>query len=265
MSQTARIREIIEEARHHATGPIFLDNLVRGRLGEDASEDDAESAIAFCREILDAVPVLLDRVREAAETHGVSYFIEPMLTHAENYFVNPTDHLSEILFGERGLLDDAYLALSIIQLVTTGSDPLIRIDLDPPLRFLEQLNPTLLPELQAEKSKAVEAMLEAMQAFGEAAAQKTEQRRRAEAAARQPARPKEPPPRSGTATVRRQCGACSGMGSVTCSSCGGYGSHTQSYTRIDWQGNTEYVNESVPCSCAGGRVTCGTCGGSGSL
>ncbi len=141
MSQTERIREIIEAARKHSAGAIFLDTVVRSRLGADASEADAESAVAFCREILDAVPVLLDRVREAAEEHGVAYFIEPMLTHAENYFVNPTDHLSEILFGERGLLDDAYLALSIIQLVTTGSHPLIRIELDPPLRFLEQLNP----------------------------------------------------------------------------------------------------------------------------
>ncbi len=46
------------------------------------------------------MPVLLDRVREAAEEHGVSYFIEPMLTHAENYFVNPTERTSpRVLFG----------------------------------------------------------------------------------------------------------------------------------------------------------------------
>ena len=62
-----------------------------------------------------------------------------------------------------------------------------------------------------------------------------------------------------------QCGICSGSGHVTCSSCGGRGYHTTSTTRTDGEGNVEYVQEDIPCSCNGGQQTCLKCGGAGRL
>jgi hypothetical protein len=83
-----------------------------------------------------------------------------------------------------------------------------------------------------------------------------------------------PPPRctenvvSSSSTIsspkNAQCGRCAGSGTVTCSSCNGYGYHTQSYSRTAWDGSVEYVNEQIPCSsCSGGQATCSRCGGSG--
>lgn len=78
--------------------------------------------------------------------------------------------------------------------------------------------------------------------------------------------PSTPTP-GGTAPVPptggRQCGACAGMGSVTCSACSGHGYHVRSGTRTRLDGSTEYYQDHVPCSCAGGRTRCGRCGGSG--
>jgi hypothetical protein len=59
------------------------------------------------------------------------------------------------------------------------------------------------------------------------------------------------------------CAACAGLGSTSCGACAGYGHHASRSSRIDWQGNVEYVTERVPCSCAGGQIICRSCAGSG--
>ena len=264
MSQTDTIRAIIAEHTGQGPGAVLFVNAIRSRMGESATAAEVDDNVGFCRDIVSAVPVLIDRVRDAAEAHGISRLVEPLLAHAEAYFVAPIDAMPEGLFGELGLLDDAYLALSAIRLLQTEEQPLIQIDLDPALSFLEQiLGDDVLARLQEEKSKAVQAMLDVVEQIGA----ETEARRRREAeeaARRRPQRPaSRPTTPAGSSPRRRQCGACSGQGTVTCSSCGGYGSHTVSSTRVDWEGNTEYVTEDVPCGCAGGRNTCGSCGGAG--
>ena len=63
-----------------------------------------------------------------------------------------------------------------------------------------------------------------------------------------------------------QCGACAGSGYITCSSCGGNGYHAVSRTRTDWDNNTEYYEERIPCLCGGsGRQSCNRCGGTGQI
>lgn len=63
-----------------------------------------------------------------------------------------------------------------------------------------------------------------------------------------------------------QCGACAGSGYITCSSCGGSGYQAVSRTRTDWEGNTEYYEDHIPCSCGGsGRQSCYRCGGTGQI
>lgn len=258
MSQTAQIRAIIAKQRAQGHGSAVLATALRNRIGSRATPAEIDEAVAFCREILDAVPILIDRLREAARQQGVAALIEPMLAHAEAYFVNPVDVLPEALLGELGLLDDAYLALSAIRRVQVEPDPLIRVDLGPPMTFLEQvLGESVLARLKAETATSEQLLLR------EAARWKAavEEQRRREAARRQAEAPRPPAPRP--TPGRRLCTACSGLGSTTCGACAGYGYHTSRYARVDWQGDTEYVTERSPCSCSGGQIICRSCGGSG--
>ena len=258
MSQTARIRAIIATHRAQAQASATLAAALRSRMGGRATAAEVEEAVAFCREILDAVPILLDRLREAARRQGIAVLIEPMLAHAEAYFVNPVDVLPEALVGELGLLDDAYLALNAIRRVQVEPDPLIRIDLGPPLTFLEQvLGESTLARLKAELATSEQLLLREAARWKAAA----EEQRRRDAARRPAQAPIRPAPTP--APGRRQCAACSGLGSTTCGACAGYGYHTSRYARVDWQGNAEYVTERTPCTCAGGQIVCRSCGGSG--
>jgi uncharacterized membrane protein YkvA (DUF1232 family) len=258
VSRTARIRAIIAKHRAQAHGSAVLATALRSRMGSRAAPAELDEAVAFCREILDAVPVLIDRLREAARQQGVAALIEPMLAHAEAYFVNPVDVLPEALLGELGLLDDAYLALNAIRRVQVEPDPLIRIDLGPPMTFLEQvLGESTLALLKAEMAASEQLLLREAARWKAAA----EEQRRREAARRPTQAPVRPAPTP--APGRRLCTACGGLGSATCGACAGYGYHTSRYARVDWQGNTEYVTERTPCSCSGGQIVCRSCGGSG--
>lgn len=253
MSRTAEIRALI--ARQRGQGPMA--QVLRSRLGAAAPERELAEAAAFCREILDAAPVLIDRVREAAAGQGVGPLVEPMLAHAEAYFLRSADALPEATLGEVGLLDDAWLALSIVRLIGRGRVGLVRVELDGPLTFLEQLlGEDVIDALLKERDKALDAL--------EARAKALEAAGRGSGAGRAPGpSPARPPPRPGPAPGRQFCGACSGTGRMTCSSCGGYGYHARSYSRVDWRGNTESVNERIPCGCSGGQIACQACHGSG--
>jgi uncharacterized membrane protein YkvA (DUF1232 family) len=259
MSQIARSRAIIAEHRAQGRGTAVLAAALRNRMDSRATAADVDEAVAFCRETLDAAPVLIHRLREAGCAQGVAALIEPMLAHAETYFANPADALPEAILGELGLLDDAYLALNAIRRVQVEPDPLIRVDLGPPLTFLERLlGESVLARLKAEIATSEQLLLR--EAARWKAAAEEEQRRRD--AMRRPAealvRPALPP-----VPGRRLYAACSGLGSATCGACTGYGYHTSRYTRVDWLDNTEYVTERVPCGCSGGQVVCRSCGGSG--
>lgn len=253
MSRTGEIRALI--ARCRGQGPMA--QVLRSRLGAAAPEREVAEAAAFCREILDAVPLLIDRVREAAAGQGHGPLVEPMLAHAEAYFLRSADVLPEATLGEVGLLDDAWLALSIVRLIGRGGVGLVRVELAAPLNFLERvLGTEVIDELLKERDRALDAL--------EARAKALEAAGRGAGPGRPPGpAPARPPSRQGTATARQLCGACSGTGRVTCSACGGYGYHARSYSRVDWRGNTEYVNERIPCGCSGGQVSCGLCHGSG--
>jgi uncharacterized membrane protein YkvA (DUF1232 family) len=264
MSQTAQIRAIIARHRAQGHGARVLATAVRNRMGARATPAEVEEAVAFCREILDAVPILIDRLREAAREQGVAALIEPMLAHAESYFVKPVDELPEALLGELGLVDDAYLALSAIRRVQVEPDPLIRIDLAAPLTFLEQLlGESGLASLRAEMARSEQILLrEAARWKAEAEEQRRQEAvRRAAEAAQRPAPSSRPVPRP--TTGRRLCAACNGLGSRTCGACAGYGYHTSRTSRVGWQGDVEYVTERTPCSCSGGQIICRSCSGSG--
>jgi len=71
---------------------------------------------------------------------------------------------------------------------------------------------------------------------------------------------------SGYQMKYKQCGVCSGSGTVTCSSCYGIGGRSESRVEYDFQGNPQYRDEWITCySCNGGYSNCYNCGGTGQV
>ena len=262
MSRTDSIRRIIAE--QDGRGAVSIEQFIRVRARNN-TEAEIRDSIDYCREIINAVPVIIDQVRKTAEERGFSNWVEPLVAHAEDYFLEAEDYLPEKQLGAFGLLDDAYVALKVLSFLHAGPDPVLKVEVDGPLDFLRQvLGDEATAKLDSVAAGAQARMREHMRALQQAARRHAEverarelERRRREPRSPPPARSAPPEP------TQRQCGACAGSGRVSCSSCGGYGYHTQSYTRVDWEGNTEYVTDQVPCGCSGGYSTCGSCGGSG--
>lgn len=260
MSRTDQIRAVIAQQRGRGE---MLEEFIRLRA-RDNTEQQIQEAIEFCHEIIEAVPTILDRMREVSNERGFRNRVEPMIAQAEDYFLDADDILPESQFGEFGLLDDAYVALRVVDLVHSNP-PLLQVDLGGPLDFLRQvLGGDALAMLDGEVKKATARMQAHMQRLREAAQREAEAQRERQRLRQRPGSVSPPAPsRPSPGPERRQCGACSGSGRVTCTSCYGAGSHTQSYSRVDWEGNVEYVTENIPCGCAGGYMICGSCGGAG--
>jgi uncharacterized membrane protein YkvA (DUF1232 family) len=136
---TDRIRGQIEsawqdEARTRAFETLVRRQLVEAGAGEVPPESTTVAEILLAWRLqLENVPDLIDALRAAAADAGMAEAIEPVLATAESYFSDRDDVLPDS-FGVLGLLDDMYLALSLIQQVSdrhregTGR-PLIEIDL----------------------------------------------------------------------------------------------------------------------------------------
>ena len=65
--------------------------------------------------------------------------IQPLLDHAEEYFLQPMDLIPEMTQGLAGLLDDAYLVLRVLQNLEQGPTPFLDWDLDYPTAFIRRL------------------------------------------------------------------------------------------------------------------------------
>lgn len=261
MSRTDEIRQVI--ARNKGEGAISIADFMTMKFGANTAPDELAEHIEFCHEVIDAVPKVIDKARAEAQRRGFHNWVDPLLKHAEDYFLNAQDLLPEAYFGEFGLLDDAYLAYRIIDLVRS-EPPLLQVDMKVPIDFITQvLGEEAVAPLQSEVEKAQSRMQAHMRRLQEAASRAAEAERARERQGRQ-ARPR---PTSASrlegSSGRQQCGACSGSGRVTCSSCYGHGYYTQSSSRIDWEGNVEYVTEQIPCGCSGGYTACSDCGGAG--
>ena len=106
--------------------------------------------------IVEGIPGLLESVSEAAMTRGIGLMVQPLLDHAADYFRDPTDHAPEAAYGMAGLLDDAYLAISLVNLVHENFEPLVETDVAGQLSVLRGLlEPELLAKLDAEVGRAV--------------------------------------------------------------------------------------------------------------
>jgi hypothetical protein len=117
---------------------------------------EAPAAAARALAIIEGIPELLDAVSNAALSRGIGLLVQPLLDHAAEYFVNPSDHAPEAAYGVAGLLDDAYLALSLVNLIHENYEPLVPGNVPDQLTFLRGLlGPELVATLDAETGRAV--------------------------------------------------------------------------------------------------------------
>lgn len=118
--------------------------------------DEIRARVDRVMAIVEGIPDLLDHVSEAAMTRGIGLIVQPLLDHAAAYFCNPTDHAPESAYGVAGLLDDAYLALSVVNLVHENFEPLVESDVAGQVATVrELLEAELVAELDAEVGRAV--------------------------------------------------------------------------------------------------------------
>lgn len=132
----AGIQAVIESAKARGLEP--MERFVRERM-PDATEAEAIDAADLALEIIETVPILLARARQEAELRGLWVVVQPLLDHAIRYFLHPIDLLPEMTQGLPGLLDDAYLALKILETLQDGPAPLLDWDLTFPIAFVRRL------------------------------------------------------------------------------------------------------------------------------
>ena len=132
----ADIQAVIDSAK--ARGVDQLESFIRRRapaLSEEKVVEAAEVAI----EIIESVPIFLARAAQEARQRKMVKTVQPVLDHAEQYFLRPVDLIPEMTQGLAGLLDDTYLVLRILQNLDKGPEPFLDWDLDFPVAFLRGL------------------------------------------------------------------------------------------------------------------------------
>jgi uncharacterized membrane protein YkvA (DUF1232 family) len=130
------IQAVIDSAK--ARGPESLERWIRRRL-PDASDAEVTETAEVAVEVIESVPVFLARASLEARERNLTMVIQPLLDHAERYFLQPVDLIPEMTQGLAGLLDDAYLVLRVLQNLENGPQPFLDWDLDYPSRFIRGL------------------------------------------------------------------------------------------------------------------------------
>jgi uncharacterized membrane protein YkvA (DUF1232 family) len=132
----ADIQAVIDSAK--ARGMDQLESFIR-RRAPALTEEKVVEAAEVALEIIDSVPVFLARAAQEARHRGMVKTVQPVLDHAEQYFLRPMDLIPEMTQGLAGLLDDTYLVLRILQNLDKGPEPFLDWDLDFPVAFLRGL------------------------------------------------------------------------------------------------------------------------------
>jgi len=130
------IQAVIDSAK--ARGVDHLEGFIRHRapgMPDPKVKETAEVAL----EIIESVPIFLARAAQEARMRQMVRTVQPVLDHAERYFLQPVDLIPEMTLGLAGLLDDTYLVLRILQNLDRGPEPFLDWDLEFPLAFLRGL------------------------------------------------------------------------------------------------------------------------------
>lgn len=150
------VKAVIESAKTRDTGQ--LEALLRTRFPE-GDEEQITEGIKSVTAIVDSVPALLALADAEAERRGISRMVRPVLGRAVRYFVAPLDIVPEMTQGMAGLVDDAYLALRLIEHVNSGPQRLIGWEFDEPLQLLRGL---LTSDVRAQLDRESFAALDAV-------------------------------------------------------------------------------------------------------
>ena len=151
----ADILAIIESAK--ARGGIeALEKFILKAL-PDAEETEVQEAAEVALEVIESIPVFLARARQEASHRGLSSVVNPLLDHAERYYLQPMDLIPEMTQGLPGLLDDSYLVIRILHNIEKGPQRFLDWDLDYPARFLQRLiGPAVTQRLDKIAEQAME-------------------------------------------------------------------------------------------------------------
>lgn len=118
--QIERIRAQIEEAKaierqtsllYRAVADLAMQN------GARVSALQVGKVIDFVTEYIESAPTLMLIVEEAAIEHGAQRCVQPLLDAIEEFFLAPDDIIPDRL-GLMGLLDDAYLAHTLLEAIS---------------------------------------------------------------------------------------------------------------------------------------------------
>lgn len=154
----ASIQAVIESAK--ARGTDSLAKFIRARLPE-ATDAEVFEATDTAIEIIETVPVLMATVAKEARERNLTMVVQPVLDHAERYFLAPMDLLPEMTMGLAGLLDDAYLVLKVLEHLQSGPRPLTDWDLEYPIQFIRRIvGPRIARQLDAVAIVAVHEISE---------------------------------------------------------------------------------------------------------
>jgi uncharacterized membrane protein YkvA (DUF1232 family) len=115
-----------------------LERFIQRRLPESGEAEIREAAEVVV-EIIDSIPVFLARAHLEADERKLTSVVNPLLDHAERYFLEPVDLIPEMTQGLAGLLDDCYLVIRTLQTLDRGPQPFLDWDLEYPVAFLRGL------------------------------------------------------------------------------------------------------------------------------
>jgi len=114
---TNKIRRMIKEAiaTEKSSGILSdaVDTFVRMN-GRSLTAKQRKQVVKMVEDYVVHVPAVIEAITTAAKKYGIYNQIQPMLKAAEDYFFAPIDIIPDHL-GLLGLLDDAYLAHSLVQ------------------------------------------------------------------------------------------------------------------------------------------------------
>ena len=138
-----------EEQRRDTFAALIRSQLARRAeaSGESSSPQDrehaAQSILESWRVQLEQVPEFIDALAETAADARVASVVTPILEAVQEYFLDPDDVVPDS-HGILGLLDDMYIALSLLQAVSeqyrefTGHT-LLDVDLTPSIEAVRPL------------------------------------------------------------------------------------------------------------------------------
>ena len=153
-----------EEQRRDTFAALIRSQLARRAeaSGESSSPQDreqaAQSILESWRVQLEQVPVFIDALAETAADARVASVVTPILEAVQEYFLDPDDVVPDS-HGILGLLDDMYIALSLLQAVSeqyrefTGH-ALLDVDLTPSIEAVR-------PLFQGKRIAALDARIQA--------------------------------------------------------------------------------------------------------